>query len=84
MFNANYMIGSVSVGLILMESNGSGRNWNEYEKDTAAAAMVKACELLWMHSEPYNIDLRWYYHIYGTVPTGYEPILTDYPKSDLL
>lgn len=74
MFNANYLTGSITLGVILMESQGSDRNWNQAQEDTAIAETIHGCELLISHAEGNHSPIRWHYRFWRAVPTGEEPI----------
>lgn len=84
MFNANYMVGEVAVCVMLMESQGSGRNWELTEQDTAIIKIVQGLDHLSEIAENYNVPLKWVYEIHTSVPTSFEPIQTDFPERSRL
>lgn len=71
-----YMIGSVAVGVIFLESNGTTdlntENWTSYE-ESAVIEQVKSV-LNWWSSQNLNANVTFILDIHYKVPTSYEPI----------
>jgi hypothetical protein len=73
---SEFMLGSVALGVILPESDGSidpsSENWTQAELDNVTSEIIAALD--WYVSEAGWRDLTWYTVFYYSVPTGYEPI----------
>lgn len=67
---SEYLIGRVSVGVILPESTGSGENWSTTRQNKVFYEIVRG--LNWW-TERYN-KLSFYYETKFSVSTSYEPI----------
>ncbi len=73
-----YMMGSTTISLIFLESDGSGdantEDWTETETSQVVSECVGALNW-WVSRYPYSVaplSFTWDYHY--AVPTGYEPI----------
>ncbi len=79
---SEYMLGSVAVGIILPESNGSidpnQEDWTQAEKDQVTSEIIGG--LNWYVTKAEWRDLTFYTVFTYSVPTGYEPI--NRPSSD--
>lgn len=74
---SEYMIGSVTVGLILPESNGaidpSTEDWTPQEQQKVYDEVVEGTTW-WTAREP-SANISFTYEVHNSVPTSYEPII---------
>lgn len=77
-----YLVGSVAVGIYLMESNGQQENWNQTAVNTTVAEIVQGLDLLATTAEIYGIRVSFVYAPVDTVPTVAEPITGNSPDGD--
>ncbi len=79
---SEYMLGDVSIGIILPESTGAidpqTETWTSTEQSNLVSE-IQAAMNWWSLREP-NARLTFRYHQHLSVPTGYEPI--NHPQSD--
>jgi hypothetical protein len=73
---SEYMIGSVAVGVIFLESNGtvdkSTEDWASYEESQVIGKI--SYSLGWWSRQNPNARLSFFLDVHYKVPTGYEPI----------
>ncbi|RME75294.1 MAG: hypothetical protein D6784_08200 [Chloroflexi bacterium] len=79
---SEFMAGSVAVGIILVESDGSidpsTEDWTEDEKQQVFSEIVSALEW-WASREPRaNLSFVYDNHAFNPLPTGVEPITRPY------
>lgn len=80
---SQFLIGSIAVGLVFPESNGttdpSSEDWTATELDLVSSEIVQALDW-WVELEP-AAHLSFVYHNFDsqTTPTGVEPITRPYP-----
>jgi hypothetical protein len=74
---SEYLIGSVGVGLIFLESNGaidpSTENWNTTETNNVQSQITQA--ISWWINQNQWASLRYVLDVHTAVPTSYEPII---------
>jgi len=74
---SEYMIGSVAVGVIFLESNGSTdtstEDWTTTEENNVKSEIQAA--LNWWASQNTNAGISFVYDWQYSVPTSYEPII---------
>ncbi|MBN1860474.1 MAG: hypothetical protein JW840_03330 [Candidatus Thermoplasmatota archaeon] len=74
---SEYFIGSVSVGLIFLESNGSidpnTENWNSTEITNVQNQINQA--MSWWSNQNQWAGITYVFDVHTGVPTGYEPII---------
>lgn len=74
---SEYMIGSVSVGIVFVESDGTSdpnsENWTQEDKEDVFHQIQKGLEW-WTERGGYRASLSWTYD-FKTVKTKYEPII---------
>jgi hypothetical protein len=75
---SEYMIGSVAVGIILPESNGSidteSENWTSEEKENVTNEIKTGLTWWATKASENNVTLTFVYDFHYGVPTSYEPI----------
>lgn len=74
MFTAQYLIGRVAVGVILMESIGGSENWSASTGTLAMTEVVQGADWLIDQAELRGVNLSYVYEFHTEVPTSYEPI----------
>jgi PKD domain len=74
---SEYLLGSVGVGLIFLESNGvidpSTENWNSTEISNVQNQITQA--LTWWSNQNFNAGVNCILDVHTAVPTSYEPII---------
>ncbi len=73
-FTSEYMIGSVTVGIIFMESSGSDENWTSSQESKVIEEIMEATDWLASTGNAINAMIYWEYDIHYKVPTDHEPI----------
>lgn len=73
-YTSCYMIGRVTVGIILMESNGSDENWTDEQEEITINEIVQSLDYLAYAANQNGVNLTWFYEVHYRVPTSYEPI----------
>jgi hypothetical protein len=80
-----YLVGSVAVGVLFLESNGTidedMESWTEEEKANVTAEIQNG--LNWLLSEGKDAALTFVYEWHYNVPVGYEPITRPHTDDDL-
>ena len=75
---SEYMIGSIAVGEIFLESIGgndpSTENWQPYEELNVQTEIAYALNQWWASQNP-NAQISFTYDLHTQVPTTYEPII---------
>ena len=71
---SDYMIGRVSVGIVLMESNGSAENWTTVQEQNTLSEILQGLDRLSSMANDEGANLTWFYEVHYKVPTSYEPI----------
>ncbi len=74
---SEYLIGSVGIGLIFLESNGaidpSTENWNTTETNNVQSQITQA--ISWWINQNQWASLSYVLDVHTAVPTSYEPII---------
>lgn len=74
---SEYLIGSVGIGLIFLESNGaidpSTENWNSTETTNVQNQITQA--ITWWANQYYYAGVSYVLDVHMAVPTSYEPII---------
>src|ERR1044071_7111169 len=86
METSEYLIGSVTLGIITPESNGAidanTENWSASRQNTVVAKIVQAMQW-WKDNANAPANLTFVYDIHHSVPTSYEPIRRSSNDEDL-
>jgi hypothetical protein len=73
---SEFLMGSVALGVILPESDGTGdpssENWTQTEQDNVTSEIIAG--LNWYVTKADYLPLSWYTLFHYSVPTSYEPI----------
>ena len=73
---SEFMLGSVALGVILPESDGSidpsSEDWTQAEQDNVTSEIIAGLD--WYVTKADWRDLTWYTAFHYSIPTGYEPI----------
>ncbi|MFQ6088996.1 MAG: CARDB domain-containing protein, partial [Candidatus Methanofastidiosia archaeon] len=77
---SEFMIGSIAVGIILMESNGSAENWSTSRENQVISEIQNAMN--WWNARESDAHLSFVYDIQTGVPTSVEPIQTSSTNDD--
>ncbi|MGD2247310.1 MAG: hypothetical protein PVF58_02815 [Candidatus Methanofastidiosia archaeon] len=81
---SSYLVGSVAVGVLFVESNGvideDTENWTEEEETKATAEIQNG--LNWLATQA-PIDIQMVYEWHYGIPVGYEPISRPHTDDDL-
>ncbi|MBU7031932.1 MAG: hypothetical protein HXS53_05345 [Theionarchaea archaeon] len=82
---SEYLVGSVAVGVLFLESNGTIdedlETWTEEEEAKATSEIQNG--LNWLLLQDTDIDLQFVYEFHYNVPVGYEPISRPHSDDDL-
>ena len=82
---SEYLVGSVAVGILFLESNGTIdedlETWTEEEEAKATSEIQSG--LNWLLLQDTDIDLQFIYEFHYNVPVGYEPISRPHSDDDL-
>lgn len=80
---SEYLIGSVAVGIVFLESNGtidpSTENWTS-PRETLVVSKIRDSGLSWLANYNPDANISFVYDIHYRVPTSYEPI--NHPQTD--
>ncbi len=80
-----YLVGSVAVGVIFLESNGlldeETENWTEEEEANVTSEIQNG--LNWLIYQGSDINLSFVYEWHYSVPVGYEPVTRPHTDDDL-
>lgn len=83
---SEYLIGSVSVGVIFLESNGiidpSTETWTP-SRESQVVSEIRDSGLSWLANYNPNANVSFVYDIHYKVPTSYEPINRPYTDQGL-
>lgn len=84
---SEYMMGTVTLSVVLPESNGAIdpnlEDWTTEEEELVVARMYQACDFWVAKAAEYSAPLTFYYNFEFAVPTGYEPISRPITESGL-
>jgi hypothetical protein len=82
---SEFLVGSVAVGVLLLESNGTIdedlETWTEEEEAQVTSEIQNG--LNWLLLQTSDIDLQFTYEFHYNVPVGYEPISRPHTDDDL-
>ena len=82
---SEYLVGSVAVGVLFLESNGmldeDTENWTEEEEAQVTSEIQNG--LNWLAYQEEDADLSFVYEWHYSVPVGYEPIARPHTDDDL-
>lgn len=82
---SEYLVGSVAVGVLLLESNGTiddgTENWTEEEEANVTSEIQNG--LNWLANQEPNAHLTFVYEWHYSIPVGYEPITRPHTDDDM-
>jgi hypothetical protein len=82
---SEFMLGSVALGVVLPESDGSidpsSENWTSTEENNVTSEIIAGLD--WYVTKAEWRDLTWYTMFHYAVPTGYEPIIHSSSEENL-
>lgn len=78
---SEYMMGTVAVGVFLLESSGSSYNWTSTEISQTVNGVYAAMEW-WRNRGGAAANLSFVYEVHYQLPISYEPIQMDHADED--